>query len=216
MGPKDAAPPDVAAEPAVCPFASEPDCTPGSDGGGCPDAGHWVCVEDSAPATTSTCRLGCTTDDSCLACSRVCVPLSGGGGACLPGTGPGEPCNPETCNPGLDCISNSDADHAFCRTRCGPGMPCVEQHFFCYERRDPGDNHLLGYTCGPYFGTLLLGEDCSTSSDFCANELLCATHAGGTTCVTMCYPGLVPDGCTSGTCQPVHDEDGHGIGYGCL
>jgi hypothetical protein len=148
-------------------------------------------------------------------CTRVCVSLVGGGGACVVGNGPGEPCNPETCNPGLDCIGD-DGDHAFCRTRCASGMPCVEDHFYCYDRRD-GMGNLLGYTCGPYYGTLIEGEDCTDLSSYCETGLLCATHGGGTTCVPMCFPDRMPDGCDPGeTCQRVGDLDGDPIGYGCL
>ena len=200
--------PDVGVDAIVCPFEDEPDCTMGP----CPE-GDWVCVEDDA--TTSTCRLRCEDNAICEACTRVCVPLGGGGGACVVGTGPGEPCDSQPCNPGLDCIGDG-AGHAFCRTRCASGMPCVEDHFYCYDRRD-GMGNLLGYTCGPYFGALTEGEDCTDLSEYCETGLLCVTQGTGTTCVPMCYPDFMPDGCDMGeTCQPVVDLDGDPIGYACL
>lgn len=217
MGPLDGAvAPDIGVDAVVCPFDDEPSCGPMLP---CPE-GDWVCVTDDPP-DTSTCRLRCDDNAVCEACTRVCNPLVGGGDACVAGIGPGEPCNSQPCNPGLDCIRVDTADQAFCRTRCGAGMPCVEEHFYCYDRRD-NNNNFLGYTCGPYFGTLVEGEDCTDSSSFCETGLLCATHGGGTTCVPMCYPDLVPDGCddsdggTGETCQRVVDEDGDPIGYGCL
>jgi len=220
MGPVDAAAPDIGVGALVCPFDDEPACGPAVS---CPE-GDWVCVTDDPPgadagadAGTSTCRLRCDDNAVCEACTRVCNPLLGGGSACVVGIGPGEPCNDQPCNPGLDCILVDTADQAFCRTRCGAGMPCVEEHFDCYRRTD-GE----GYVCGPLFGTLVEGQDCTDSASYCERGLLCATHAGGTTCVPMCYPDVSPDGCHDSdggpgeTCQRVADEDGDPIGYGCL
>ena len=216
MGPVDAAAPDIGVGALVCPFDDEPACGPTDP---CPK-GDWICVQNDPPDELSTCRLPCDDNSVCEVCTRVCVTLVGGsGGVCVVGTGPGEPCSPEPCNPGLDCIvpDDNDPDHAFCRTRCASGMPCVEEHFQCSRRTD-GE----GYVCGPYFGTLVEGEDCTDSASWCETGLLCATHGGGTTCVPMCYPDLAPDGCddsdggTGETCQRVADEDGDPIGYGCL
>jgi len=208
--------PDVAAEPAVCPFDDEPLC---GETVFCPDGGGFICVQDDPPADGSTCRWRCET--TCPEpCDRVCQPLSGGGAACLPGTGAGEPCSPEPCNPGLDCISDNFG-RSFCRTRCGPDhepRTCVELHFSCNERRGPGGT-LLGWTCVPGDGPLIEGMSCANVTDRCDVDigLICATHIGGTTCVRACDPSQDPDGCLVGeTCQAVSDEEDHPIGYACL
>ncbi|MCA9671568.1 MAG: hypothetical protein KC503_38485 [Myxococcales bacterium] len=173
------------------------------------------------------CRVPCnpTGQNQCggAVCERVCVQLVDTGGqpipgqgACIPdpGKGVGEPCAPDSCKVGLECVG-PNGDEAFCRKTCNVAGDCSGYKMVCGQLTGQSTKVCVpgGNPGGP-----TAGGDCSDASTFCSAGHICDPVTKK--CLKVCNTDGTPPPAqctTSGeSCQKIEDTAASVlIGYGC-
>jgi hypothetical protein len=151
----------------------------------------------------------CTEECSAKACpgGDQCLPMTGGGNACLPGSAPtgtkglGQPCDDNSQCASQICVMVSGKGR-LCSQTCDVQSQTCPSGYTCLA----GDN---GALCLPDASTPLpkkaLGDACTDSSQCESN--LCALTEGGHVCIQLCQrdaPGACPAGFA---CAPVSGSD---------
>lgn len=154
------------------------------------------CVNDLAGGA-ARCHASCdgAHPTSCGA-GALCIPLSGGGGACFDAAEPDQPCavTGYTCVSGYECAPAIEGGDHRCRrscdaddaSSCGTGERCV-------RFVDSNDNPLFG-ACFPA-GDGADGASC-VGHYHCATGLLCIANGATGTCLPRCAPAA--PSCPSG------------------